>query len=60
MCVKKYKTMDTPKTIKDDVISKAARSAHRFCTVLPTLGFYLKILGFFEAVGIFLGFFFQE
>ncbi len=27
--------------------------------MLPTLGFYPKILGFFEAVGIFLGFFFS-
>jgi hypothetical protein len=27
---------------------------------LPALGFYPKILGFFEAVGIFLGFYFEK
>jgi hypothetical protein len=29
-------------------------------TALPALGFYPKILGFFEAVGIFLGFYFEK
>jgi hypothetical protein len=29
-------------------------------SALPALGFYPKILGFFEAVGIFLGFYFEK
>ena len=46
--------------MKLDNLSWATRASARFSvreTVLPTLGFYPKILGYFRDIGIFLGIF---